>query len=39
MVELLKNMDFEVNFDWDEEVSKITTIRLIFENHSIERIA
>lgn len=39
MVDLLKNMDFEVNFDWNDEVTKITKVTLTFVGETVERIA
>lgn len=39
MVNLLKNMDFGVDFDWDDEVAKITKITLTFGSETVERIA
>ena len=38
MVDLLKNMDFEIDFDWNDEVTKITKITLTFEDKTVERI-
>ena len=38
MVNLLKNMDFEIDFDWNDEVTKITKITLTFEGETVERI-
>lgn len=39
MVDLLKNMDFQIDFDWNEETTAITKIRVTFEGVTAERIA
>lgn len=39
MVDLLKNMDFEIDFDWNDEVTVITKIRVTFEGITAERTA
>ena len=39
MADLLKNMGFEVDFDWNDEVTKIIKVILTFEGETVERIA
>lgn len=39
MVDLLKNMDFEIDFDWNNEVTEITKVKVTFDGTTIERFA
>lgn len=39
MVDLLKNMDFKIDFDWNDEMTAITKIRVTFDGNTAERTA